>query len=80
MMLSSVDFPHPDGPVMTRNDRGATSNETSLSTTWASRLPTAGNILRFTEMRIESAAVHSVQRRHTLTRACSGCRIVNSMN
>ena len=45
MILSSVDFPPPDGPVMMTNERGSTWKVTSLRTRFSGRAPTAGNTL-----------------------------------
>ncbi len=74
MMLSSVDFPPPDGPVMITNERGSTWKVTSLQ----------DEVLRPVADRRKHLAVdvdreRSRHRRHLLALAMSGCMIASSM-
>jgi hypothetical protein len=46
MILSNVDFPQPDGPMMEKNSPAFTSNETSFTaSTWSKTLPGSPNAL-----------------------------------
>ncbi len=74
MILSSVDFPPPDGPVMMTNEPGSTWNLMFLRTRFSARSPTAGKTLLSTLT--DERPRH---RRHLLALAMSGCRIASSI-
>ena len=74
MMLSSVDFPPPDGPVMMTNERGSTWKVDVLE----------DEVLRPVADRRKDLAVdldreRPRHRRHLLALAMSGCMIASSM-
>ena len=74
-MLSSVDLPPPDGPVMTTNDRGSTWNVMFLQhAVLRARSATAGKILLSTWTRERSR-----HRRHLFTLAMRAAGSPNSM-
>ena len=74
MILSSVDFPPPDGPVMMTNERGSTWKVTSLRTRFCGRSPTDRKYLA-----VDLDRERPRHRRHLLALAMSGCMIASSM-
>ncbi len=74
MMLSSVDLPPPEGPVMTTNEPGSTLNEMFLRTWFSARSPDGRK-----DLVVDPDGERSRHRRHLLALAMSGCMIASSM-